>query len=314
VAVRHALGQYSVMPTLDFEQETTFSAVQNFGLPFSLGSQEEFEQELSQNKKPGSGGHELAGGFEKTRSPIDSSNLKNWQKLFEGVEGELEAEMAQTGGEGAAGAITIESTWSSSIEMDDAVGSFSKNQKEPYQIHASYIVSHIKSGFLLIDQQAAHERILYERYLGSLENKEVYTQKQLFPKTLALPTADAATLGDILPQINLLGFDIQTFGKDTFIIHGVPSDLVGGKNEVKLIESLLQQYKENLDLNLDIRDNIARSMARSAATKRGQNLSVVEMQELIDQLFACEMPFKSPSGRSCFLTFDLEELEERFKG
>jgi DNA mismatch repair protein MutL len=94
----------------------------------------------------------------------------------------------------------------------------------------------------------------------------------------------------------------------------VPSDLVGGKNEVKLIESLLQQYKENLDLNLDIRDNIARSMARSAATKRGQNLSVVEMQELIDQLFACEMPFKSPSGRSCFLTFDLEELEERFKG
>ncbi len=311
VAVRHALGQYSVMPTLDFEQETSFSPVQNFGLPFKVGSQEEFEQELSQNKRSGSGST-LSGGFEKTNSQRESSNLKNWQKLFEGVEDELEEGLASKDDEANSGSITIESTWSSSIEMDDTVGSFSKNQKEPYQIHASYIVSHIKSGFLLIDQQAAHERILYERYLEALENKETYTQKQLFPKTLSLPTADAAILSDILPQINLLGFDIQEFGKDTFIIHGVPSDLVGGKNEVKLIESLLDQYKQNLDLSLEIRDNIARSMARSAATKRGQNLTVVEMQELIDQLFACAMPFKSPTGRSCFLTYDLEDLEERF--
>ncbi|MEZ4958525.1 MAG: DNA mismatch repair endonuclease MutL [Saprospiraceae bacterium] len=314
VAVRHALGQYSVMPSLDFDQETSFSPTQNFGLPFSVGSQEEFEQELSQDRHNKGQRNPLSGGFEKNAQPREKVNLKNWQKLFEGLDGELEDGVAQQTDPSDAEAITIKSTWPSSSELDDTGGSFSKNQKEPYQVHSSYIISHIKSGFLLIDQQAAHERILYERYMEALENKQTYTQKQLFPKTLNLPTADAAILSDILPQVNLLGFDIQEFGKDTFIIHGIPSDMAAGKNEVKLIESLINLYKQNLELSLDIRDNIARSMARSASTKGGQPLTTLEMQELIDQLFACAMPFKSPAGRSCFLTFDLEELEERFNG
>ena len=82
--------------------------------------------------------------------------------------------------------------------------------------------------------------------------------------------------------------------------------------ETKLIEQLLHQYRENLDLELNIKENIARSLARSAAIKRGQQLEPAEMQMLIDKLFACAMPFKSPSGKNCFITFELEELEKRF--
>ena len=91
-----------------------------------------------------------------------------------------------------------------------------------------------------------------------------------------------------------------------------PADLTSGQNEVKIIETLLEQYKRNIELSLDLKENLARSMARSAATKRGNSLSVLEMKGLIDQLFACAMPFKSPSGRNCFLSFDMEELEEMF--
>jgi DNA mismatch repair protein MutL len=308
VAVRHALGRYSITPTLDFEQEKSFSPNSAFGLPFEVAGQEEFEKELSQANHAASGK-----GSEFSNPNLSRQELpdpRTWQKLFESLE-DLEEEITP-GEANPTETMTIESEWSGH-EMDDAAATFSRRQKEPYQIHSSYIVSHIKSGFLLIDQQAAHERILFERYFGILEKQQAFTQKQLFPKTLNLPPADAQLLTDILPAVNLLGFDIQLFGKDTFIVHGVPADLKPGQDEMKIVESLLHQYKRNVELSLDIRENIARSMARSTATKRGQSLTVMEMQELIDQLFACEMPFKSPSGRSCFLTLEMEELEERFK-
>ena len=311
VVVRHALGRHNITPSLDFEQESSFSKSQNFGLPFNVAPQEDFEKEMAQPQRDSTGGTTVS-GFNRVTPARELSNLKNWQKLFEDTP-ETEDEDLMTGEAKSEAPITIESEWSSSGEMDDSGSSFSRQQKEPYQVHASYIVSQIKSGFILIDQQAAHERILYERYLETLETKQSWTQQELFPKTLNLPPTDAAVLREILSDINLLGFDIQEFGKDTFIIHGVPAGLSGGQNEVKIIESLIDQFTSNLDLNIGLRENLARSMARSAAIKRNQTLTVHEMQELIDKLFACSMPFKSPSGRNCFLTFELEELEERFK-
>ena len=310
VAVRHALGRHNVTPSLDFEQETSFSANKNFGLPFNIGSQADFEKEMS-----GKGDMAKAGKSGRPSSRLDNdyarqqSNQQNWQQLFDGMD-----ETASAGQEeGENGTITLESKWSGEGEMDDASGSFSKQKKEPYQIHASYIVSQIKSGFILIDQQAAHERILYERYLAAMENKDAFTQKELFPKTIELSPADAAIMQAILPELHLLGFDIQGFGQNAFILHGVPADLTGSKNQTAIIETLIANYQLNLELNLNTKENIARSMSRSAATKKGESLTVQEMQELIDQLFACAMPFKSPTGRNCFLTYELEELEGRFK-
>ena len=82
----------------------------------------------------------------------------------------------------------------------------------------------------------------------------------------------------------------------------------------EVIEKLLEQYKSNIELDIDFKENIARSMARSAAIKRGQKLTVPEMQALIDELFACEMPYKSPTSRNCFLTYELEDIEKQFMG
>ena len=89
--------------------------------------------------------------------------------------------------------------------------------------------------------------------------------------------------------------------------------MAGRENEAQAIEDLLAQYKANLDMKLDLRENIARAMARSTGIKRGQILTVAEMQGLIDKLFACSVPFKSPYGRHCFLTFELDELARRFE-
>ena len=208
--------------------------------------------------------------------------------------------------------VTIQSKWGKKGELDDKEGSFSKQRKAPYQIHASYIVSQIKSGFLLIDQQAAHERILYERYLDKMHQENPATQQTLFPQALHFNPSDTAVLKEILPKINQLGFDIQDFGNESFVVQGLPADLAEDANIQEVVENLLEQYKSDLDFGLDSKERIAQSMARSSAIKRGTPLTATEMQELIDQLFACSVPYKNPAGRNCFITYELDELEKRF--
>ncbi|GAB4499665.1 MAG: DNA mismatch repair endonuclease MutL [Saprospiraceae bacterium] len=301
VSVRHALGSHNVTPSLDFEQEPAFQAY-----PTQMPSLRP-EQE-----QPASVGSYRPRRYE---DPRHTDNLRNWQRLYEGLD--LVAKTVEhEPGDVFSGESSMNFEVRPSEEntaIDDESGSFSKNQKEPYQIHGQYIVSHIKSGFLLIDQQAASERILYERYLEALGSQPIATQKMLFPKTLELPAADALLLRAILDEVNKLGFEIAEFGGNAFIIHGVPADLSGISEEI-LLEKVLAQYKDNLELELGTQDNLARAMARSAAVRRGQSLSVPEMQDLIDRLFACVMPFSSPSGRKCFVTFELEELQKRFGG
>lgn len=306
VTVRHALGAHSITPTLDFEQEPAFQAA-----PARMPS-----------LRPGAEKPPAVRDYPpKSPDRLAADNLRNWQRAYEG----LDLAGAQAGREefipSAASPDEPEARRSPAVEvlpgaipnaMDDESGSFSKGQKEPYQIHGQYIVSQIKSGFLLIDQQAASERILYERYLEALRQQPVATQQALFPKTIELPPGDAALLRDILPEVNRLGFDIAEFGGDAFIIHGAPSETGAGLTEEILLERLLAQYKNNLEMELGVPENLARSMARSAALKRGQPLTVPEMQNLIDQLFACSSPYRSPSGRNCFITFELDELQKRF--
>jgi len=289
VAVRHALGQYQVAPVLDFDQETFMTR---------QAQMDAQQQKTNSERSVGSKISDFSGG--RMTTPREDSNLKNWQKLYEGID-------AFDPSESPTESITIKSD----PQLDDESGTFSKVTKQPYQIHRRYIISSIKSGFMLIDQQTAHERILYEKYLHSLNEGATTTQQQLFAKTLNLSVADGQLMKEMLPQVNQLGFDVQEFGKETFVIHGVPAEVKSGEEE-QIIETLLEQYRQNVELKLDIRENVARSMARSTGIKRGQTLSPLEMQSIIDELFACEIPYQSPSGKNCFVTFDLEDLDRQF--
>lgn len=294
VCVRHALGRHSITPTLDFDDETAMGSIR-IATPQPPAN---FSTDRSSITALPSR------AFDREEDRRQQSNLENWEKLYAG----LTDPDAETQPE----SLTLGSNWSEETTLEEAASGFAPTYKEPYQIHGSYIVSQLKSGFLLIDQQAAHERILYEKYLRILSERVATTQQKLFPATISLAPALATLLRDILNDINVLGFEIQEFGGNSFLIHGVPVELAGNANEATIIESLLEQYRNNLSLKLNARDNIARAMARSAAIKRGQHLTPDEMQSLIDRLFACELPYKSPTGRNCFLTFELDELEKRF--
>ncbi|NJK82825.1 MAG: hypothetical protein HC912_02450 [Saprospiraceae bacterium] len=169
-----------------------------------------------------------------------------------------------------------------------------------------------KSGFWIIDQQTAHERILYEKYLQMMEGGVVATQRKLFPQTIHLSPSNAMALRDLLTEIQQMGFDIEAFGGNSFIVHGVPTDFKQEAKEQEMIEQLIAQYHQNLALDLGFTENIARALAMSAAIKKGQSLTIEEMQMLVDELFACNMPLVSPRGKKCFVTFELEDLEKMF--
>jgi DNA mismatch repair protein MutL len=167
---------------------------------------------------------------------------------------------------------------------------------------------------MLIDQQAAHERILYERFVQQLANKPGTSKQSLFPETVTLSAADAELVKELLPDIQALGFQIREFGKNAFVVEGVPADISSTSSEVEVLEQLLEGFKNNQSaLKLNKRDQLARTLAKNSAIKSGTQLNIEEMTTLIDELFACEMPQVSISGKPIIVTFSLEELLQKFE-
>nr|WP_304189745.1 DNA mismatch repair endonuclease MutL [Rhodothermus marinus]MBO2493128.1 DNA mismatch repair endonuclease MutL [Rhodothermus marinus] len=180
-----------------------------------------------------------------------------------------------------------------------------------WQVHDRYILTQIRSGLLLIDQNAAHERILYERALRNLESGFGLSQQLLFPQTLEFSPADFALIEELMPELRALGFDLELFSGRTVVVRGVPDDIRPG-DERTMLEDLLAQYKANMPLQLPSRENLARSVARRNAIRPGTRLTEKQMRTLIDQLFLCETPYVSPTGRPTMIRLTLEELERRF--
>ncbi|MDA1027598.1 MAG: DNA mismatch repair endonuclease MutL [Bacteroidetes bacterium] len=181
-----------------------------------------------------------------------------------------------------------------------------------WQLHDTYILTQIRSGLVIIDQQAAHERILFEQASSCLEEGFGLSQQLLFPRKLSLSAADFALLQDLVPDMKRLGFDVEMQSSNSVIIKGVPADIATG-DERGVLDELIDQYRlfERVE-KLSGRENLARSMARRGAVRAGNKLSPKEMRSLIDQLFECQYPYVSPDGRPTMITLSGEELRERF--
>ena len=300
LGVKHSLGAYSVSPTLDFNQEAHLT--QGGAFDQQPRTWLEITQHAVQHKEakkfaPPSNFQPL--------SQREENNQKNWPSAFDTVGSKQ---------------LTVKHEEESNTTEHKTEGHEEHQEIElikeavpPHQIQRRYIVSQIKSGFILIDQQAAHERVMFERYLRLIEKNRNESQRQLFPQSFELNAADTQILNEILPEINNLGFDIQEFGKNSFVIHGFPADVLQG-DEKKMIEELIEQYKMNSSVTrLSKRESLAKSLAHSSAIKAGKVLSVEEMKTLIDELFACQNPYTAPNGRFTFITINNDELEKRFE-
>jgi DNA mismatch repair protein MutL len=181
------------------------------------------------------------------------------------------------------------------------------------QLHNAYIVTQVKSGLLIVDQQNAHERILYEEYLEILTNQQAGAQqKELFPQMVEFSAVDSVLLLEIIDEVRHLGFDISGFGANSYVINGTPCNMPESDLQ-NVLEGLLEQYKQSKsDLSVDKKEKIARAMAVNTALKHGQILKSEEMISLIDRLFACKVPYHSPEGKSVLYIMSQEELANKF--
>ncbi|MDX2432533.1 MAG: DNA mismatch repair endonuclease MutL, partial [Bacteroides sp.] len=200
-------------------------------------------------------------------------------------------------------------------QMFDPDASAAPTMGKRIQIRNKYILSPVKSGLMIIDQRRAHERIIYEKMMQSMENHQPLAQQSLFPETVKLNTGDYQVCLDMMEDLEHWGFDIRDFGKQSVVIHGMPSEVnVSGKGAVETLEMMIEQFKSlKGELNMEISEKIARSTARSSAISYGKQLSDQEMQELTDQLFACENPNYTPSGKLIVRIMDVDELDNQFK-
>ncbi|MBK6363747.1 MAG: DNA mismatch repair endonuclease MutL [Saprospiraceae bacterium] len=296
VCIKHGLGQYSLAPMLDFNSDSNFNHAEKYILQNQMGSDEYHHPSLASHSAISSGSH---------RSTLKKETLKSWEDMYEALH--------QSDPKNDSSVTFMEDENQKGIEAEMSLFSNEKlSVKTPFQIHQSYVVTQIKSGLLIIDQQAAHERILYEHYKNLLSNGEFVSQKELFPRVVELDGSKASVLKEILPFVNALGFEISDFGNNSFIVHGTPSGLEERIPLESLLSKIIEQYLINYEFDFGIEDNLSRSMAWSSCIKKGKVLEIQEMIQIIDQLFACEIPYKSPSGKNCFITLELDEIQRRF--
>jgi DNA mismatch repair protein MutL len=181
-----------------------------------------------------------------------------------------------------------------------------------FQFQHKYIVAGYEDGLLLIDQQRAHERILYEHYKKTSQHP-ANSQQELFPQTIELSPADMLLLNELNEDMKKLGFDIQPFGKDTVVIQGVPADL-SSLNSVEVLHGLLENYKlNNLDVKLEKGENIYRSLAKNTSIKYGKELQPEEIRLLMEHLFSCENHSFSPDGKVIYTKIDTFDLDKLFR-
>lgn len=304
--VRHSLGLFSNVPKIDFEQEASFNK-------HPLASNQS-TQNLSQQYD---GGHFANKGLRKDwgEAPAKTNEgiVTNWQDLYE-IAKAGEANNSPGVNMQAPETITVKSTLNQSPVPNETLelNLFDSVTFEPVQIHQKYILTQIRSGLVLIDQHAAHVRILYEQLIQSLAGQPQKTQQLLFPKKIGLSTADAQLLKQILPNVINLGIDIKPLEGNDFVVHGLPAD-ARYLNEQHIIESLIESCKQNLNKDsFDKKTNLTKIIAQQTALKSNTKLTVVEMKEIIDRLFACEVPYVSPTGTLTFITLSLQHLEKQF--
>ena len=289
-AVKHALAQFSISPSLDF----TLNA--------GIMQTEAVTQPFTEEKKETVTASELYKRFSQKNQahfiePQERNELKHWKDFFPGAgneQGNKPGDNLQPAG--------FDQTETSKPETDIPF----------FQLHQTYILAHLQNGFMLIHQQHAHERILFEKYANAIQGRQATTQQTLFPVTLELSPQDAALLQELLPELQLLGYRIEFFGNASFIIQGVPADVLHG-NEKHSVELLLEQFKHfSNELRFSQREKLIHCMARQQAIKAGQFLTDKEMKALVEELFNCAMPYVTPNGNPVFVEFNDEQLLKMF--
>jgi DNA mismatch repair protein MutL len=274
--VKQALGAHNLSPSLDFAGDV------NLVGKISNQSHEKFYQEQL--------------------GTLPEKNTQNWEQLFEGLaKGEsLKSENLIQGQ-----VIRLES----SINQNEQ---YRQSEKILFQFQNKFIVKEVSTGLMIINQQAAHERVLYDKFIRQLSQSGGASQQALFPQTAEFSSSDFSLIMELEYELNALGFKFDVFGKAALLIQGHPIEATGREKEI--LEGLLEQFKRNRsELQLPIKENLARSLAKRTSIKSGQKLTEEQMSGLLAGLFSSTSPGFSPDGTTTFFIFETSKMEGYFK-
>jgi DNA mismatch repair protein MutL len=295
-AVKHALAQFSIAPSLDFSLNADIQHMEAVERPATeqkleaITSSNLFKTFTQKNQA-----HKIEG--------TNKGELGHWKDFYEPLQKEMTDDSRQGADKQPSNTFQYAPTQNKLAILNDV----------PFtQVHQTYIVAATNNGFLLIHQQQAHERVLYEKYSQAIDGKQMPTQQNLFPSTFELSATDTVLMNELLPELKVLGYIIEPFGNNTFVVQGTPADILQG-NEKMAIELLLEQYKHfSSEIKFSTRERLVRCVAKQQAIKSGKALSQKEMLALVEELFSCETPNVTPNGSPTYLEFKGDYLEKMF--
>jgi DNA mismatch repair protein MutL len=297
-AVKHSLGQFQVAPVLDFEHDPNLDTpyhLKNETAPFpTIQVDSDFnpfalEFKDTQVKRSSS--------FSSSRMP--TMEMPSWESLYVGLKQEE---------------LPSEQIWETETQESKL---FEEKSTETvtsavWQVHKKYLMTQIKSGLMVVDQQRAHQRILYEQYLTFITMQQGASQQLLFPLELFFTPQEISMLRDIKDSLINMGFVFTRWAEDHVTVEGIPVQMTESQ-VIIVFEDLMQQMENGMHQNdFSYNDAIAKSMAKSLAVRTGTALTEKEQEHLINSLFACKEPGTSPFLKPTFITLPLEELDKKF--
>ena len=280
-AVRDALGKFNAVPTIDFDVEGRPDIPTYQGGDLSGIKAPRVQLDVSYNP---------FSTHSQNRNPV-----RHWEKMFEGARG-----MEQGARDMEQGLLTPNETLFPEADRST----------QHYQYKGQYILTAVQSGLMIVDQRRAHERILYERYLRQMQEHNAATQGLLFPELLELSPSDAAVLTAMLDDVRALGFDISSLGGSSFSIGGAPS---GQDDPLSVVREMVESVKQQDGGHADaLHHRLALVLARHNAIEVGEVLTPVQMENIIGDLFQCENPNLSPTGKTILTILQQEAIDKMF--
>lgn len=295
-SVKHALGMFSLSPTINFDSEPTFDFIAPKGYEPKAPTIT-VNPDYNPFRKPQN--------FLKSNAGM-TANRAGWEKMYEGIANQP-TQQAQN--EEKPGDLLPESFQPVLVPANNSA-SASPEASKLFQVQNRFIVANVKSGLLIIDQQKAYERIIFERISANAGSQVITKQRMLFPQTIHLSSLDGEILNEISEDLDSLGFEISDMGSGTFVVNTVPSKMP--TNEIEdFIDGILEDFKKNrMDSADDQRIKLARMIAGNLALRTLKTLKPEEMQQLIDELFACQVPDIAPDGSKVLKIIQVSEIDK----
>ena len=306
-AVKETLGKFNAVPSIDFDTE---------GMPDIPAFESSPYAGIQPPKTTYNPDYNPFNTSAVPPSSYSSKPSRDWEQLYEGLEHHSSAQHIQKSYPDDGDyftAASMEQPVTPTLYDHSEEAAMGEKSSQHYQFKGRFILTTVKSGLMIIDQQRAHIRILYDQYLEQITRRQGASQGMLFPDIVQFPVSEVPVLQEIMEDLSYLGFELTDLGGGSYAINGIPSG-IEGLNPVELIQSMVHTAMEKGGkVKEEVQSNLALTLAKAAAIVPGQVLTNEEMNGLVDGLFAVATPNYTPDGKTVLSVLQEDELEKLFK-